>query len=194
MVISTLCVGSMAAATISFVWDPVATATGYWLWRSSGTQPFSRILSASTNTATWQSEDTNIQRFYVTATNIAGESPSSNVVTNFPIIVVPPPTNTPPSTNPPPITVPEAPEIMYVNRITGNRIDLGWATKDLESRSQVWRSMEGQEWRLMANLSPGNLHWSDTSAQQRKSYSYRVQSCTIAGCSPFSSTVTYPPK
>lgn len=171
------------AATVA--WDAVAGATGYRVYRSQGVGPFQMAVQtpATQTTAQVSFDATERTRVYATTLQGTAESGPSNVVTNTPVVQPPEPP-----------TVPGAPEIIYVNRITGSRIDLGWATKDLTSVSQVWRSQDSQAWTMMITLGPGSLHWSDGNAQKRKTHSYRIVSCTQFGCSPASAAVTYPGK
>lgn len=172
------------AATVTLAWDasPTPEVTGYRVYRSLGNGPFEPILQVTNLTAQAAVSDTNSTRFYVKAyTSAALESEPSNTVTNLP--TAPPP-------DPP--TAPGQPTIIYVNRISGMRVDIGWATKDLTSTSQLWRMVDSQPWRLIGTLTPGNLHWSDTSAHHRRTFSYRVASCNNIGCSPFSSVASLP--
>lgn len=183
------------SATVTLGWDrSTTTNVTYKLYQAAPTANFSPVqYGLTTNIATVTGVSTNIPTlWYVTAVAANGlESTPSNTVTNVPVFV-PTPTNTPP-VDPP--MAPESPWILYVNRVTGSRLDVGWATKDLSSVSQVWRmsSMEST-FRLVATLPAGTLHWSDNNAQQKKDFSYRVVSCSNYGCSQPSATVTYPAK
>src|SRR5882672_11391926 len=78
------------AAVISITWDPSTGATGYRLYQSVGTAPFT-LLNTFVNTTASVSVVTNDQtRFYVTATNSGGESEPSNIYTNAPAVMLPP--------------------------------------------------------------------------------------------------------
>lgn len=154
-------------STVTLAWSPSpdSDVTGYRLFRSLGNAPFEPVKQVTGLSTQATASDTSSTRFYVKALRGTVEAVPSNIVT----------------INPP--TVQSAPAITSVQRISTTRVDLGWTMQE-PATSQVWRATEGAEWRLMATLTPGNLHWNDTSAHRRRSYSYRV--CNNAGCSPAS--------
>src|ERR1051325_3100617 len=172
----------LQAGSVQLTWDGVPTATSYRVWLSSGTAPFAPIWSGSTNSAVWSFTATNVQRFYVTALNVAGESGPSNIVTNIPPLTQPPP--------PPPIqtnTAPLAPLELRAQQVQGNRVDLVWRS-DLTAATKVWRSVENDAFVEIGIVSAGIQH-ATTRIDKRRLYVFKVQSINQWGASDFSNDV-----
>lgn len=176
LLVSLLCCG-LNAATIA--WDASANATGYRLWRSIGSAPFSAVVTVTATSATVSTDTTQSNRFYVTAFNLAAESQPSAIVTVSPVPSEPPPTS----------NLPPAP-VLRANRINGGRLDLGF-TGVPDAVTEIERSIEGAPFTRIAIVPAGVLHYSDTSVRKKYDYRYRSRARNNYGYSNFSNELIF---
>ena len=112
------------------------------------------------------------------ATNAAGSSPYSNVVTA--------------TTTAPPPQPPAAPTGLTATAASSSAIDLAWIDNATnETGYTVERSPDGATWTAVTSaLAAGTTSYRDTGLAPSTTYKYRVKATNAAGSSPYSNTAT----
>lgn len=157
------------AATLT--WQPSAGASAYRIYYSVDSNPFSLVgLTTSTQAVVTVTDTTN--RWFVTATNLFGESDQSNVVTVGPGVTPPPPTN---SVIPPPTR-------LMVASAQGNKLTLVWTASDLRYSTKIERAPPNGAFVVIGTAAAGTSQFV-TMARKQDSWVYRVRSCEGSTCS-----------
>ncbi len=170
---------SLGAATLTIGWEPSAGALAYRIYQSVDANPFSLVaLTTNVQMSVTVADATN--HWYVTATNLFGESDLSNVVTVGPGITPPP------LTNPPPVIPP--PTRLLVASVHGNWITLVWTPGDLKWSTRVERAPLQGAFSVIATVAPGTSQY-QAMVRKNEGFAFRVRSCDGGTCSEPSAPV-----
>jgi hypothetical protein len=119
-----------AQTTKTLLWNPSQDTTGYRVFASMGTAPFSEVANVNRESTPVLVSTNVITRFYVTAYNTAGESGPSETVTNTP---APPPTGA--------IITLVAPGLSTTNLLIGQSLNLSALIQN--TGDQSWDAVDG---------------------------------------------------
>jgi hypothetical protein len=74
----------------------------------------------------------------------------------------------------------------------GLGVSLAWLDRSAnESGFTIERQTTSTSpWQIVATVNPNTTKFTDATAVRRTTYTYRVRAINVAGCSPYSSTVT----
>ncbi len=85
---------------------------------------------------------------------------------------------------------PDAPVGLSASALSSTRVDLSWTDVSTETGYRVERSPDGSTWTAIGITGQDSITYSDSSATENKTYSYRVEATNAGGSSPPSNVAT----
>jgi hypothetical protein len=180
--VTSVAAAAASSSQINVSWADTAAETGYRVERSTdGGATWALAGTAAPNATSFADTGRSASTTYayrVFATNAAGTSPASAVVTAT--------TSAATAT-----AKPAAPSSLRVVGATSSRVDLAWVDNATnEAGFHVDRSLDGKKWTRVATLGTNTTAWSDTAVVGGRTYWYRVRSYNSVGASWYTKTVS----
>jgi predicted phage tail protein len=177
-----LTASAVSSSQINLTWSNVAGETGYLIERSpNGSSSWTQIATTAANVTTYSNTGLNPSMTYyyrVRATNAGGNSAYSNSASA--------------TTQ---ASVPNAPSNLTYTILSNTSVRLNWLDNSTnETGFKIERSTNGTSWSQIATVGANVTTYTNTGLNKSRTYYYRVRAYNAVGNSPYSNTVTVPPR